>query len=203
MQLLSRFPLPSTPAKFGLDMLNRASTLALLAGAGQTRKDGLTPQVCHYFAVQGLLAQVGVTDHSLHAAALLHDAVEDNPGERGQRLRSEIARTLGGEVMVMVDTLTDDAPADMPRAERKALQLERLTQAPRQVQLIKLADVVASMREGPAPHWTPDYAYAYVLQRRQLVRTVLAPSCSELVACFDQALVQPAWQVVIAAARRL
>ncbi|MBC7617911.1 MAG: HD domain-containing protein [Candidatus Saccharibacteria bacterium] len=202
MQLMNRFPLPSTPAKFGLDILNRASALALLAGAGQTRKDGLTPQACHYFAVQGVLAQVGVTDYSLHAVALLHDAVEDNPGERGQLLRSEIARTLGSEVTAMVDSLTDNTPADMPRAERKALQLKRLSQAPLQVQLIKLADVVASMREGPAPYWTPDYAYAYLQQRGQLVHTVLAPSSSALVTCFEQALEQPAWQVVIGAAGR-
>jgi len=76
--------LPTTPARHSLTLINRATTLALVAHCGQTRKDGRTPQIVHPMAVQGALASAGVVDAEIHAASVLHDAVEDNPGTRGQ-----------------------------------------------------------------------------------------------------------------------
>lgn len=197
--ILSRFPLPSTQAEYGLDVVNRASSLAIFAHYGQTRKDGITPQIMHPLAVQGLLARTGIFDENIHAVALLHDSIEENPGARGQQVRAEIANTLGDEILSMVEALTDDDSVALSRAERKARQLERLSQAPWELQIIKLADVVASMQEGPAPSWTPEDVVQYVQQRSRLVDKVLRHSSAELAFYFSHTLNHPTWQTALKA----
>jgi len=197
-ELLYRFALPAQPAQFELEIINYATTLAFVAHHGQFRKDGCTPQIMHPLAVQRLLTQILISNPKIHAAALIHDAVEDSAHERGQLLRCEIARTLGHEVLEMVDQLTDSTPAGLSRAQRKSLQMERIAQAPWPVQVIKLADIVASMQEGPAPSWTQQYAAQYVQQRSSLV-AVLSGASPELVSLFMDAIAQPVWQVAIAA----
>ncbi len=197
-EFLYRFVLPVQPAQFEHEIINYATTLAFVAHHGQFRKDGCTPQIMHPLAVQRLLTQIQIANPKIHAAALVHDAVEDNAHDRGQWLRSEIARTLGYEVLEMVDQLTDSAPVDLPRAQRKALQMERIAQAPWSVQVIKLADIVASMQEGPAPSWTQLYAAQYVQQRSCLV-ALLSGASPELADSFMAAIGQPVWQKAITA----
>ena len=200
--LLSRFSLPRTPATGPYELVNRATVLTFIGANGQTRKDKVTPQVMHPLAVQRLLSQAGIDDASIHAAALLHDSVEDNLGETGQWLRGEIETTLGKDVLFMVDALTDDAPKHLPRAQRKALQMARMAQASWAVKVIKLADVVASMNEGPAPSWTVQYAAEYVEQRTRLVTEVLQSSSATLAHGYQIALAQPVWQAAIHASTR-
>lgn len=201
-QILSRFPLPRTPPSSRHEMINRATVLAFIAAHGQTRKDGRTPQIMHPLAVQRLLSQADIDDECMHAAALLHDSVEDNPGERGQWVRAEIEKTVGKEVLGLVDALTDDCPAHLPRTHRKAQQMARIAQAPWAVKVIKLADVVASLQEGPAPHWSVQYAGNYVQQRDELVSQVLQDSSVALVSCYRQALEQPVWAAALNVAKQ-
>lgn len=195
MLLSTRFHLPVAPIEYGADRINRSTLLAFAAHHGRTRKDGRTPQILHPLAVQGLLARVGFEDDALLSAAILHDALEDNPGDAAQVLRLQIGHSLGSQVLAWVDALTDDAPAHLSRAERKARQLERLQSAPPEVQLIKLADVVASVQEGPAPGWTPAEARQYLQQRTHLVQSLLRRHCAELGFYFQHALTQPAWRL--------
>lgn len=193
-QFLRLFPLPNSPVQGGLVPLNLAGTLACMGHHGHTRKDGVTPAELHPLQVQRLLVQAGIESIPILAASVLHDVVEDNPGDDGQWLRSQIERTLGLEVLNLVDALTDDSPCDQSRAQRKARQLERIAQASWAVQVIKLADVAASMQEGPAPNWSTQYAADYVRQRSQLVNQVIGHSSAALFDCFQQALGQPVWQ---------
>lgn len=86
--MLYAITFPVGPPNSGIDLINRATTLTVAAHLEQLRKDGVTPQVVHPLAVQGLLARVGVRDPVVHAAALLHDALEDNPGPRAERTGS-------------------------------------------------------------------------------------------------------------------
>ncbi len=178
-------------ARRPLELLHAAHALAMQAHWNQTRKDGVTPQITHPLRVQGLLARCGVNDMEVHAAALLHDALEDNPGLPGQRLLHAMARNLPPAVVETVSALTD--PPGMPTDLRKALQMQRLAAAPWRVQVVKLADVVASIEEGPAPGWTSDKKAIYVRQRTELVREVLSPACGRLRVLFERALRQPAW----------
>jgi (p)ppGpp synthase/HD superfamily hydrolase len=195
---LYRFELAQQPADFEHEIINLATTLAFMAHHGQFRKDGCTPQILHPLTVQRLLTQIRISNPNIHAAALLHDSLEDNTPERGQWLRKEILRSLGIEVLDMVEQMTDSVPPEIDKPKRKAMQLERLTQAPWSVKVIKLADVVASMQEGPAPAWSPDYAAQYVQQRSRLVAT-LSDASPELVDCFMTATHQPVWQDAISA----
>jgi (p)ppGpp synthase/HD superfamily hydrolase len=94
------FFLHNGPPEFDFDVVNRATQIALIAHAGQTRKDGNTPQMAHPLAVQGLLAQAGVLDAALHAVALLHDTVEDNPVQ-GAEILETITHQLGKQTAQM------------------------------------------------------------------------------------------------------
>ncbi|MFM8899975.1 MAG: hypothetical protein ACKOF9_08510 [Burkholderiales bacterium] len=178
-------------ARRPLELLHAAHALAMQAHWNQTRKDGVTPQITHPLRVQRLLARCGVNDMEVHAAALLHDALEENPGEQGQRLLNAMARSLPRGVIETASALTD--PPGLPTDFRKALQMERLAQAPWAVQVVKLADVVAGFEEGPAPGWTSDKKASYVRQRTELVREVLSPACGRLRVLFERALRQPVW----------
>lgn len=178
-------------ARRPLEMLHAAHALALQAHWNQTRKDGVTPQITHPLRVQGLLARCGVSDMEVHAAALLHDALEDNPGLPGQQLLQAMQRSLPTGVVETVTALTD--PPGLPTDLRKALQMQRLASAPWCVQVVKLADVVASVQEGPAPGWTDAKKASYLRQRSVLVREVLSPACARLRVLFERALRQPVW----------
>lgn len=173
------------------ELLHAAHALAMQAHWHQTRKDGVTPQITHPMRVQGLLARCGVSDVEVHAAALLHDALEDNPGAPGQRLLHAMTISLTPRVIEMVTALTD--PPGLSTDVRKALQRERLVQAPWAVKVVKLADVVASFQEGPAQGWDAHKKAAYVRQRTELVRGLLSPACGRLRVLFEQALRRPEW----------
>lgn len=184
-------PLGIALPEYGADLINRATTISFLAHAGQTRKNGRTPQVLHPLHVQRLLAQTGVEDPVVHALALVHDAVEDNPGPRGEVIRQWIHAHLGAEVATMVDTLTD-APGQDDEA-RKQAQAERMATAGWRVQVVKLADVVAGIQEGPAPHWNAAKVARYVAAQRRLVNSVLRSSSAELAFYFSHGVQQEAW----------
>jgi (p)ppGpp synthase/HD superfamily hydrolase len=190
---MSRFSPRRRPIR-GLEIINYAYTMSVLAHTGQTRKDGVTPQILHPLAVQRLLAACGVADPVVHAGALLHDSLEDNPGTWGQTLLDEMERSMP---MIVVDTvlaLTD--PIGLSTEDRKALQLRRFASAPWEVRVIKLADVVASLQEGPAPSWNSIRKQSYLQQRRQLVYESLGKPCGRLLVMFERALRLPTWQSV-------
>lgn len=188
---ITRLPQRNRPLR-ALEIINHAQTLAIAAHHGQTRKDGHTPQILHPLSVQRLLAASRVDDPIVHAAALLHDALEDNPGDKGEILLFDMRRWLPAEVVDTVISLTD--PPGMGNAERKALQTERLHDAPWRTRLIKMADVVASLQEGPAPTWDAMKKQRYLQQRRQLVQETLGMPCGRLQVLFERAMRLPAWQ---------
>ncbi len=188
---LRYFGLPAAPSRPGWDFVNRATTLAVAAYHGQTRKNGLTPQITHPLHVQGLLARAGVEDPVVHATALLHDALEDNPPEAAGVLAAAIQQQLGSHVLGLVQLLSDD-PA-MPHAQRKAEQLPKYRAAPWNARVVKLADVVASLQEGPAPQWNAGKAHSYLAQRVALLEGALRNTCATLEHEFLAALASPRW----------
>ncbi len=124
----------------------------------------------------------------------MHDSVEDMAPELRPWLRNEIERTLDAKVLALVDDLTDDSPVHWPSIERKERHMARIAKAPWAVKVIELADLTASMMEGPAPEWTPLYAAGYLHQRTKIVNQVLQSSSAVLAGRYHNAMGQPVWQ---------
>ena len=121
----------------------QAMTWAAQLHAGQARKGTNVPYVAHLLAVTSLvLEHAGNEDEAI--AALLHDAVEDQGGERTLR---EIERRFGPHVAHIVLGCTDTMSVPKPpwRA-RKEAYLTRLTQASASVRLVSAADKLHNAR---------------------------------------------------------
>jgi (p)ppGpp synthase/HD superfamily hydrolase len=106
---------------------------------GQHRKDvERTPYINHLIDVATLLAVQGkVTDLPTLIAAFLHDTVEDT-GTTPEELQVE----FGADVRALVLEVTDDK--QLPKGERKRLQVEHAPALSSKAKLIKLGDMIAN-----------------------------------------------------------
>jgi len=100
-----------------MNLIDRAAEFAARAHAGQIRKDGVTPYFAHCAAVALSMARAGHGEAAI-AAALCHDVPEDTAYSI-----SDIEHTLGSEVALLVDTVTEP-PKDRSWKERKEWILE-------------------------------------------------------------------------------
>ena len=117
----------------------------------QRRKDpDASPYINHPIAVAALVAEVGeVTDPATILAAILHDTVEDT-----ETTFEELEAAFGREVRVIVAELTDDK--QLPKAERKQLQIDHAPSASLAAKTIKLADKICNVvdiSETPPSDW--------------------------------------------------
>ena len=140
-----------------LALLFRALAFAAHKHRDQRRKDAeASPYINHPIALAEVLAgEGGVADAEVLAAALLHDTIEDTATTAGE-LRAE----FGERIAAMVEEVTDDK--DLPKAERKRLQIEHAAALSAGAKLVKLADKICNLRdvaERPPAKWD--------LQRRQ------------------------------------
>lgn len=103
-----------------------AAAYAVTAHAGQMRKKTEIPYASYVLAVGALVLEHGGTTEQV-VAGFLHDVVEDCGGTA--RL-DEVRRVFGEDVAVLVDALSDAAPAlgeeKAPWKERKIRYLEHL-----------------------------------------------------------------------------
>ena len=123
----------------------------------QRRKDEeASPYINHPIEVAELLARIGgVTDLVTLQGAILHDTIEDTDTSP-----EELEREFGPEVRRVVEEVTDDK--DLPKADRKRLQIEHAPHISERARLIKLADKMSNVRsvtETPPAKWS--------LERRQ------------------------------------
>ena len=117
--------------------LQQALAFARARHGAQTRRGSDTPYWVHLVRVAMELARWGEHSPVLLQAALLHDTVEDT-----HTTIEEIRTGFGPEVADLVDWMT--APLD---AESLRVYYERVrTQAPFEVQVLKLADRVDNLR---------------------------------------------------------
>jgi len=125
--------------------------------AKQLRKGTRVPYVAHLLATASIALEHGATEDEA-IAALLHDAVED---QGGQKTLSAIRRRFGETVaeIVMGCSDTDRTPKPPWRA-RKEEHLRHLRRAPRSVRLVTAADklhnarsIVADLREQGRAAW--------------------------------------------------
>jgi (p)ppGpp synthase/HD superfamily hydrolase len=125
-------------------MRDKALQFATRAHEGQTRKDGYTPYITHPIGVAKIVELHGGDDDH-HIAALLHDVVEDC-----DVTLNEIRKAFGDKIADLVRGLTNTSKQDMPhlnRAQRKALDNERLAKESLDVKLVKLADIYYNVND--------------------------------------------------------
>ncbi|NBW76062.1 MAG: bifunctional (p)ppGpp synthetase/guanosine-3',5'-bis(diphosphate) 3'-pyrophosphohydrolase [Sphingomonadaceae bacterium] len=150
----------------------------------QRRKDAeASPYINHPLALADILVREGaVADGAVIAAALLHDTVEDT-----ETTLAELADRFGPRVAAIVAEVTDDT--DLPKAERKALQVSRAAGKSLGAKLVKLADKTANLRDlaaRPPAAWPAERRIAYVHWSAEVVQGLRGASPA-LEAAFDAA----------------
>ena len=110
---------------------------------GQRRKGTNEPYTKHLFEVARLVAESG-GDEAQVAAAWLHDVVEDTPVPL-----SHVRMVFGPDVAELVQELTDKFTKHnypgLNRQQRKAKELERLSNISDRAKTIKYADFVSNL----------------------------------------------------------
>jgi len=126
----------------GLSLILKALEFAALKHRDQRRKDALaSPYINHPIALANVLvSEGGVDDPVVMAAALLHDTVEDT-----ETTPAELREVFGDRIAGIVEEVTDDK--NLPKAERKRLQVERAAHISREAKLVKLADKICNVRD--------------------------------------------------------
>lgn len=121
------------------DALWRATDLH----ANQSRKGSGVPYVAHLLGVASLVLEYGGTEDEA-IAALLHDAVED---QGGQRTREMIADKYGETIAQIVDGCTDsDTIPKPPWRERKEAYIAHIATASPSVLLVSACDKLYNAR---------------------------------------------------------
>ncbi len=136
----------------------------------QRRKDHRgSAYINHPIAVAETLWRVGqVRDYALLIAALLHDVLEDTETDP-----QELQARFGEEILGLVREVSDDK--DLPRAERKRLQVVHAARISRQAQQIKLADKICNLDDilhYPPADWPPERKLEYLSWSDQVIAGV-------------------------------
>ena len=167
-----------------LALLLKALAFAAHKHRDQRRKDAeASPYINHPIALADVLVnEGGVTDTETLCAALLHDTVEDTA-----TTHEELVDAFGSRIARIVAEVTDDK--DLPKAERKRLQIEHAPHISREAKLVKLADKLCNLRdvaERPPAKWDLSRRREYFDWARQVVDG-LRGSHPRLEAAFDAA----------------
>ena len=141
----------STPHQT-LNLILDALAFAAEKHRDQRRKNAeASPYINHPIAVAHILVnEGGISDPVVICAALLHDTIEDTETQP-----EEIGRRFGREIRHIVLEVTDDK--ELPRAERKRLQVEHSSELSHAAKLVKLADKICNvtdMAEAPPVGWS-------------------------------------------------
>ena len=133
----------------------------------QRRKDSeRSPYINHPIEVAQLLWEVGgVRDVEVLLAAILHDTVEDTDTRP-----EEISGRFGEKVRSFVMEVTDDK--NLPKGERKLLQIVNAPHKSYGAKLIKLADKACNVRNlvtMPPKDWSLERRQEYLLWGEKVV----------------------------------
>lgn len=133
----------------------------------QRRKDfSESPYINHPIQVIETLWEVGgVRDVVTLTAAVLHDTIEDT-----QTSPDELRAVFGDGVLAVVLEVTDDK--DLPKEQRKRLQVEHAPHLSPPAKLIKLADKISNLADilhSPPVDWSLQRRQEYLLWTEQVV----------------------------------
>jgi guanosine-3',5'-bis(diphosphate) 3'-pyrophosphohydrolase len=142
-----------------LGLLMRVLAFAARKHRDQRRKDvEASPYINHPIALAEVLCnEGGITDLEVLCGALLHDTLEDT-----DTTAEELEREFGSTIRKIVEEVSDDK--QLPKQERKRLQIEHAPFVSRQAQLVKLADKICNLRDlavSPPTHWSRERQAAY------------------------------------------
>jgi len=117
----------------------------------QRRKDAqASPYINHPIALANVLANEGdIANQDVLIGALLHDTIEDT-----ETTPEELKAIFGEKIASIVMEVTDDK--NLPKAQRKALQIEHAAHASMEAKLVKLADKICNLRDiltNPPSGW--------------------------------------------------
>lgn len=121
-------------------MLDKAIRFATKAHEGQFRKGTRRPYIEHPIEVSEIVATM-TEDEEVISAAVLHDTIEDCE-EISQRL---LAQEFSERVAYIVAQESEDKSRTW--MERKTATIEHIRTAPREVQMVGLADKLSNMRD--------------------------------------------------------
>ncbi len=129
-----------------LQAILRAASFAARKHNGQMRADNVTPYFSHVARVTLVLVHLfGVDDEDTITAALLHDTLEDTATDY-----DEIAHIFGAQVANYVVLLTKNPL--LPKREREQDYKARLSTAPEQVIIAKMADLYDNLSDRINSH---------------------------------------------------
>lgn len=142
-----------------LQLILDAASFAAHKHRTQRRKDHeASPYINHPLALARTLAHTaGVTDQTVLCAALLHDTVEDT-----DTTFEELEQRFGAKITSVVREVTDDK--DIPKKDRKRLQVEKAAGKSREAKLVKLADKISNLRDilaSPPSEWPRERKIEY------------------------------------------
>ncbi len=143
-----------------LPKLLEAISFAAKKHATQKRKGAdEQPYINHVLEVVNLLANIGkVKDYDVLIAAVLHDTIEDT-----ETTKKEITKLFGATVCKYVLEVTDDK--NLPKAERKQLQIKHAPHLSDSAKQIKLGDKISNIRdvsENPPDGWSDKRRLEYI-----------------------------------------
>lgn len=180
----------------GIQKILDAASFAAKKHTGQKRKgsDG-EPYINHPVEVANLLTSIGgIEDPDMITAALLHDTVEDT-GVTFEEIEERFGKTVAGYVR----ELTDDK--ELPKAERKQLQVVHAPNLSNGAKQIKLADKISNIRDvtnNPPHNWDLQRRQEYVTWGEKVVAG-LRGSNAELERVFDQLVEEARRKLALAA----
>ncbi len=124
----------------GFKVRDKAIAFATQAHEGQVRKGTTRPFIMHPLEV-GRIVSTMTDDEEVVCAAILHDTIEDC----AQVDEATIRREFGNRVADLVKQESEDKSKTW--MERKSHTIEHLKHAPKEIQMIGLADKLSNMRD--------------------------------------------------------
>lgn len=121
-------------------MVNRAIEFATKVHDGQFRKGTRRPYIVHPIEVGDIVASM-THDEEIISAAILHDTIEDCEGVTVEVLEEMFSPRVASFVM------QESEDKSKTWMERKSATIEHMKNAPREVQMIGLADKLSNMRD--------------------------------------------------------
>jgi guanosine-3',5'-bis(diphosphate) 3'-pyrophosphohydrolase len=170
-----------------LDLIFDALAFAADMHRDQRRKNvEAAPYINHPIMLARILVGEGqVSDPVVICAALLHDTIEDTDATPG-----DIEVRFGKQICEVVLEVTDDK--DLPRMERKRLQVAHSPSLSDEAKLVKLADKICNLRdvaESPPVGWNLERKQEYFDWARDVVAGLRGVS-PRLESAFDRAYAQ-------------
>ncbi len=172
-----------------LSLIVKAFDFAAKKHRDQRRKDhAASPYINHPISLVSILVnEAGISDENVIAAAVLHDTIEDT-----DTTPEEIERHFGPKIRSIVEEVTDNR--SLPRAERKALQIQHAPHLSKEAAMVKLADKIANLRDlhcSPPLNWTCERKKDYCEWAKKVVANIRDPH-PELMAIFLTTAQSPA-----------